>query len=193
MRKGTLDTAIDSLIEEVRDSSIVLYFYYNITPSGKPRAVGKREDAVTVDGQAEVSCQTFDDLRQGRWIDNWMIMAAIQMADKPYFVRYNHCIPFGMPGRRGLKRDPRPLAGWRRTVEADQAQHGKDTLVHFWPINLNANLSIYAPRNQQMGKNIYHYDSWANEDVITSGHAKHPQVGKTLEASIGLRPRHSRQ
>jgi hypothetical protein len=170
MPKGTLDAAVDSLIEEVRS-----------------KAVGERKDAITVDGRAEVSCQTLDDLRQGRWIDNWMITAAIQMADKPYFIRYHHCVPFDIPGRRGLKCVPRPLAGWRRTVDADrEAQHGKNTLVHFCPINLNANHFTLLEINEREEK-IYHYDSWASEDVITSGHAKHPRVGKTVEASIDLR------
>jgi Ulp1 family protease catalytic subunit len=130
-----------------------------------------------------------------------MIMAAIQMADKPYFVgyaapwsdaflnvsRYSHCVPFDTPSRRGLRVDPGPLAGWRRAVEGE-AQHGQDMLVHFCPINLNANHFTLLEINERE-KKIYHYDSWASKDVI-SGHAKQTRVGKTVEVSIGSRSRH---
>jgi hypothetical protein len=172
MPKGTLDAAVDSLIEDIR-SKIVGKF--------------EDEDVIIVDGRAEISCRTLNDLRQGRWIDNWLIMAAIQMADKPFFVRYRDCVPFDTPSRRGLRPDPRPLAGWRRTVE-DEAQHGQDMLIHFCPINLNGNHFTLLEINEPE-KKIYHYDSWASEDVI-SGRAKETRVGKTVEASIGSRQRH---
>lgn len=40
-----------------------------------------------------ISCTTFNDLREGRWLDNWMLMAGIQMSDKPHFIRYGDCVP----------------------------------------------------------------------------------------------------
>ena len=52
MPTGSLDTAVDSLIENV--SSKVL---------GKP--VLEKEDSVTVDSRAEISCDTFNKLRPG--------------------------------------------------------------------------------------------------------------------------------
>jgi len=44
--------------------------------------------------------------------------------------------PFGKTG--GIRRAPRPLERWRKTIEA-QPRYGKIILVRFFPLNLNSN------------------------------------------------------
>ncbi|KAN0074015.1 hypothetical protein V8E54_007952 [Elaphomyces granulatus] len=153
MPTGSLDTAIDSLTADV--SSKVF---------SKP--VLEKEDSVMVDGRVEISCDTFNQLRRGEWLDNWMVFAGIQMSDKPYFVKCGHSIPFNVPFGRagGMRHAPRPLAGWRKTIEAYQEQYGQNILVYFCPLNVNLNHFTLLEINERE-KAIYHYDSKAERVV----------------------------
>jgi hypothetical protein len=108
MPKGSLNTAVDHLIEDVSTKVI-----------GKRKRMLKPEDNVTVDGGVDIFCNTFDMLRQGKWLDNWMIMAGMQMSDKPFFVRYGYSVPldqFERFGRSGTRHVFRPLAGWEKAI-----------------------------------------------------------------------------
>jgi hypothetical protein len=171
MPNGTLDTAVDSLIEDI--SSKVL---------GKP--VPDHEDDVTIDGKVEISCVTFNKLRTGEWLDNWMVFAGIQMSDKPYFVKYGQSIPLDERfGRTGMRRVHRPLARWKKTIEA-QPQHKQNTLVHFCPLNINGDHFTLLEINERESV-IYHYNSMTSQGVI-DGRAKQTHVGKIVEVRIGL-------
>jgi hypothetical protein len=72
-----------------------------------------------------------------------MIMAGMQMSDKPFFVRYGYSVALDRSerfGRSGTKRVSRPLTGWRKTIERlrseAQIQHGPGIrLVYFCPLN----------------------------------------------------------
>ena len=110
MPKGSLDAAVDCLIDNV--SKKVL---------GKRKQMLKPNDNVTVDRGVDIFCNTFNTLRRGEWLDNWMIMAGIQMSDKPYFVRYGQSIPLDEiepSSQKGTRRISRPLARWRKKIEA---------------------------------------------------------------------------
>lgn len=170
MPTGSLDTAVDSLIADV--SSQVF---------GKP--VLEKEDSVMVDGRVEISCDTFNQLRRGERLDNWMVFAGIQMSDKPYFVKCGHSIPFNVPFGRtgGMRHAPRPLAGWRKTIEAYREQYGQNILVYFCPLNVNSNHFTLLEINERE-KVIYHYDSKAER--VVDGRIK-TQVGKKVEVRIG--------
>jgi hypothetical protein len=169
MPTGSLDTPVDSLIADV--SSKIF---------GKP--VLEKGDSVMVDGRVEISCDTFNKLRRGEWLDNWMVFAGIQMSDKPYFVKCGHSIPFNEPFGRtgGMQHAPRPLARWRRTIEA-QEQYGQNILVHLCPLNVNSNHFTLLEINERE-KGIYHYDSKA--EGVVDGRIK-TQVGKKVEVRIG--------
>jgi hypothetical protein len=167
MPNGSLDTAVDSLIEDV--GSKVL---------GKPMPDPK--DEVTVDGGVEISCRTFNELRTGKWLDNWMVFAGIQMSDKPCFVNYGQSIPLG---RTGMRHAHRPLAGWRKRIES-LPQHRQNILVHFCPLNVNGNHFTLLEINERESV-IYHYDSKADQGII-DGRAKQTSVGKIVEVRMGL-------
>jgi hypothetical protein len=169
MPDGTLDAAVDSLLDDV--SNII----------NKPEL--DAEDDVIVDGKVAISCLTFNDLRRGKWLDNWMVMAGIQMSDKPYFVKYGECIPLHGHGRRGMKPMPRPLNGWRKTIEKSQTEHGKNILVYFCSLHTNGNDFSLLEINERERK-IYHYDSKADPGVI-DGRVKQTPVGKAVQVSMG--------
>ncbi len=152
----------------------------------------KPDDNVTVDCGVGIFCNTFNTLRQGKWLDNWMIMAGIQMSDKPFFVRYGQNVPldeFESFGRSGTRRVSRPLARWRKTMESfssqAQIQHGPGTLlVYFCPLNRNTNHFTLLEINEQE-RRIYHYDSMADKGVI-DGKVKQTRVGKIVQVSLGF-------
>jgi hypothetical protein len=104
------------------------------------------------------------------------------MSDKSYFVKCGHSIPFNAPFGRtgGMRYAPRPLAGWRKAIEA-QKQYGQNILVHFRPLNINSNHFTLLEINERE-KVIYHYDSKA--ELIVDGRIK-TQVGKKVEEEFG--------
>jgi hypothetical protein len=175
MPKGDLDTAVDRLIEDV-----------SVKVLGKHKQMLNPDDNVTVDGGVDIFCDTFNRLRKGQWLDSWMIMAAMQMSDKPAFVRYGYSVP--------LDQISKPLAGWRKTIERfsreGQIQHGQGTLlVYFCPLNRNHHFTLLEVNERE--RKIYHYDSMANQGVIDST-AKLTPVGKIVLVSSGLRSRYRR-
>ena len=98
-----MNTAVDRLIEDV--STKVL---------GKRKRMLKPDDNVTLDGGVDIFCNTFNMLRQGKRPDNWIIMAGMQMSDKPFFVRYSYSVTldrFERFSRSDTKRVFRSLAG----------------------------------------------------------------------------------
>jgi hypothetical protein len=182
MPEGFLNTAVDRLIKDV--STKVLH---------KRKRMLKPGDNVTVDGGVDIFCDKFNLLRQGKWLDNWMIMAGMQMSDKPFFVRYGYSVPldtFESFGRAGKKRRvSRPLAGWREKIERlskeAKIRHGQGTLlVYFCPLNTNNTHFTLLEINERERK-IYHYNSMANQGVI-DGTVKLTWVGKIVQVSLGL-------
>lgn len=169
MPDGTLDAAVDSLLNDV--GNII----------DKP--VLDAEDDVIVDGRVAISCLAFNDLRRDKWLDNWMVTTGIQMSDKPYFVRYEECIPLHAHGRRGMKPIPRPLNRLRKTVEKAWPEHGQNTLVYVCPLHTNGNHFSLLEINERERK-IYHYDSKADPRVI-NGRVKQTSVGKIVQVSMG--------
>jgi hypothetical protein len=91
---------------------------------------------------------TFNDLREGKWLDNWMLMASIQMSDKPHFIRYGDCIPLDEHSRRGLKPIRKPLDRWRKTIEASQME------CSHWLVRATVPQSHSQDRMQTRGKRI---------------------------------------
>jgi hypothetical protein len=175
---GTLDNAVDSLIDNIRRQIF----------DNKPKL--DAEDTVQVDGRAEVSYTSLQKLRQGEWWDNWILMAGIQMSDKPFFVTYGQCIPLGQPeasgrGNKKVKQVYTPFARWRETIESNPL-HGLGLLVHLLPLNLeNRHFTLLEVNEKQ--RRICHYDSNAPPQLISgSGRAIGTRVRKLVFVSIGL-------
>lgn len=103
MPQGFLNTTVDRLIEDV-----------SIEVFGKRKRMLKPGDNITLDGGMDMLCNTFNMLRQDKWLDNWMIMAGMQMSDKPFFARYGYSVRLDRSerfGRSGTKRVSRSLIG----------------------------------------------------------------------------------
>lgn len=165
---------MDSLIEEVNSEVL-----------GKRKlrsAMLDAEDNIIVDGGVEISCNTLNQLRQSRLLDNWLLMAGIQMSDKPYYVRYGQSVPLHErdPSGNSIKQVNNPLSRWRNSIET-QRQHGQNILVHFCPLNIEMNHFTLLEINEREGK-IFHYDSMATRDII-EGRMKQTRVEKIVRVS----------
>jgi hypothetical protein len=160
MPERSLNSAVDRLIEDV-----------------STKVFGKRkfddDDGIAVDGGVELPCNIFNMLRQDKWVDAWLLMAGMQMSDKPSFVRYGYSVALDQTerfGRNDTRRVSPPLAGWRKKIEQfrsqGRTQHGQGIcFVYFCPLNTNNNHFALLEINEQE-KKIYHYDSMASEDII---------------------------
>jgi hypothetical protein len=87
-----------------------------LTEDVSTKVLGKRkledDDSVAVDNRVEYSCDIFRRLRQGEWFDARTIKAAMQIPDRPFFVRYGHSVPLDELGRNNrMKPVKKPLAG----------------------------------------------------------------------------------
>jgi hypothetical protein len=100
MPKGVLDAAVDRLIGDI-----------------SAKVLGKRKledvDTVAVNNRGKLSCDIFHRLRHGKWFNDDMIMAAMDISDKPFFVMHGYSVPLDRFGRtRSTKAVERPLSGW---------------------------------------------------------------------------------
>jgi len=154
----------------------------------KTRVLGKRKldefDTVTIN-DAPISCDTFHRLRHGEWLNDDTIMAAMDISDKPVFVRHGYSVPLDEVGKtRTTKPVDRPLAAWDRRItrlrEQARDKFG-DTmrLVYFCPLNHNSNHFTLLEVNDQE-KVIRHYDSMADQATIDS-RVKLTRVGRLIQ------------
>lgn len=167
-----MNAAVDRLIEEV-----------------STKVMGKRklekDDGIAIDGGIELPCDMLNRLRQGEWFDGWLLMAGMAMSDRPSFVRYGYSVPLEQFESK-MRRVARPLAGWRKKIEAFRTeaqgrQGGEIRLIYFCPLNCNGNHFTLLEINEQEEK-IYHYDSMASKSVI-DGTERLSRVGKLVQVS----------
>jgi hypothetical protein len=122
---------------------------------------------------------------RGIELDNWMVMAGIQMSDKPFFINYGQSVPLDERfGRSRMRNIPKPLVRWRRTIERLE-HHRQNILVHICPLNANGNHYTLLEINEREGV-IYHYDSMAYQEVINGSQHKQTRVGKAVQVRISF-------
>jgi hypothetical protein len=128
-------------------------------------------DSVVVNDGPELPCNIFDKLRKGQRFDAWTIMAAMQISDKPSFVRYGYSVPLDEIGKnRRMRAIAAPLAAWSRKVddfrrEAGTRPEDATRLVYFCPLNHKNNHFTLLEINEQK-EMIRHYDSRASPGII---------------------------
>jgi hypothetical protein len=111
----------------------------------------------------------FDRLRSWEWLNCWDIAAALEMTDRPVFVRLNLSVPLHKKDANG-KVTPlsNPLRRWRKKID-DYRCKGKNDLkgpqVYICLLNVNADYFTLLEINEQT-KMIYHYDSMASHRII---------------------------
>jgi hypothetical protein len=157
--EAELDAAVDQLVHLI--SSKVLN-----------KNTLDKEDTVSVNGSTELFCDIFEQLRPGRWMSDEIIMAVMQIVDKPAFVRHGLSIPLDeIAGDGQLRAVKRPLANWARQM-ANYRRGTKEagSLVYFCPVNHENNHYSLLEINEPERK-IRHFDSLverARQDRVSS-------------------------
>lgn len=146
-----MDTAVARVVEEIG------------------HVIGKHtlgdEDSIIVNGAVELSCGVFDRLRSREWLNFSDIAAALEMTDRPVFVRLGLSVPLHKKDANGeVTPLSNPLRRWRKRID-DYKNDLEGPQVYICPLNVNANHFTLLEINEQT-KMIYHYDSMANHGVI---------------------------
>ncbi|KIM93127.1 hypothetical protein OIDMADRAFT_138353 [Oidiodendron maius Zn] len=152
---GSLDSTVDGVVKGIGH---VL---------GKPTL--DDDDSIIGNGSVELSCGIFDRLRSREWLNCWDIAAALEMTDRPAFVRLNLSIPLY---KKDTNSKALPLSNpfhrWRKKID-DFRRKGKSDLedlqVYICPLNVNRNHFTLLEINEQT-KMINHYDSMASAGII---------------------------
>lgn len=150
-----MDTAIDRVVDKI---SHVLSKH----PLGN-------DDSIMVNGAAELSCGVFNRLRSREWLNYWDITAALEMTNRPVFVKLGLSILLHKRDANGeVMPLLNPLRRWRKKID-EYRYEGKNDFkgpqVYICPLNVNANYFTLLEINKQT-KIIYHYDSIASRRVI---------------------------
>lgn len=176
MPKGALNTALRGLIGDV--STKVLR-----------KRMFKDVDAVAVNN-IPVTCNIFDRLRYGEWLNDDMINLAMNISDKPDFVKYGYSVPLDKVGKtRTASPINRPLAAWARRINRlrEGERNGSESmtpLVYFCPLNhYGIHFTLLEINDQE--KVIRHYDSSADQATI-NGSGKRTRVARLVEVRSSL-------
>ncbi|KAL4887994.1 hypothetical protein BDV59DRAFT_196843 [Aspergillus ambiguus] len=129
----------------------------------------RADDTICIGGSnVEIPCDIFERFYPGRWQNAWSILAAMDLSDKPAYIRYGFSIPLDEVGP-DLQSKPkqRPLAGWAKKIETFRQQARESTgnaasLVYFCPINHeNTHFTLLEINDRE--RTIRHYDSKINQ------------------------------
>jgi len=143
------------------------------------------EDSIILKNGVELSHDMFNQLRQGKWFDDLTIKMAMEISDRPFYVKYGHSIPLHEAGRNNARKSIRkPFAGWARNIVASHNEaRGNDVgLVYLCPLNHNNDHFTLLEINER-DKKIRHYNSMAEEGVI-DGTLKLTRVGKLVQVRL---------
>ena len=126
-------------------------------------------ESIMVNGAAELSCGLFDRLRFQGWLNCWDIAAALEMTDRPVFVRLGLSVPLHKNDANGeVMRLSNPLRRWRKKIDDYRCEDKNDLegpQVYICPLNVNADHFTLLEINEQT-KMICHYDSMASHEII---------------------------
>jgi len=171
MPRGSLDNAVHRLIEGV-----------------STRILGKRKlkevDTVTIN-DIQVPCDIFDRLRCGEWLNDETIMVAMNISDKPIFVKHAYSVPLDKVGKtRTTSPIERPFTAWARWINRlrEKTRNGCGNmvpLVYFCPLNHYGNHFTLLEINDQE-KIIRHYDSMADQTAM-DGRLKLTRVAQLVQ------------
>lgn len=153
------------------------------------RVLGKHtlndNDSIMVNNAVELPCSVFNRLRSENWLHCWDITAALEITNRPVFVKLGLGIPLHRKDANSeITPVLHPLRGWRTAID-NYRREGKNglegSLVYFCPLNVNANHFTLLEINKQT-KMIYHYDSMASHKII-SRKTKSTPVRRVVEVS----------
>ncbi|KAE8334482.1 hypothetical protein BDV24DRAFT_170146 [Aspergillus arachidicola] len=158
--EGQLNAAIEYLIHNIKTKVLHQETFIN--------------DAVTINNGSGISCDIFNQLRPGKWLNQWTIYALMQLCDKPVYVDYNLSIALDERTENQLQPIKQPLRKWANKIATLRE---KASLVFFCPINHQANhFSLLEVNDRERA--IRHYDSLSNSKTIK-------RMSKLVEEQFG--------
>lgn len=112
-------------------------------------------ESVMVGSAVDLPLASLGRLCPGEWLDMWLIAAAMELLDKPSYVRYGLSVPLHSKDG-GVVPTVKPFGLWRKKI--DNYRKDSTKLVFFCPLNLQGNHFTLLEINEQRGT-IFHYDS----------------------------------
>ena len=139
--------------------------------------------SLKVGNAVEVEFEYLKRLYSDGWLSFDLIGAAMELIDKPAWVRYDLSIPLDENRDGEICAKANPFGLWSKKIENYRSKRENDAgHVFFCPLNINTNhftlLEINEPR-----KMIYHYDSMAAPNII-SGKTRLTRVRKAVEVRL---------
>lgn len=144
-----------------------------------------KDDSIMVGDAVELSLDSLNRLRPERWLDLWLIAVAMELADKPSWVRYGLSVPLDQDIDGEVIPIAKPFGLWKRNIDAYRREGNDDVCrTYFCHVNLNTNHFTLLEINEQL-RMIYHYDSMAGHDVI-HGKAEPTRVREMVEVRLDV-------
>ncbi|KAL4993993.1 hypothetical protein BDV10DRAFT_189454 [Aspergillus recurvatus] len=159
-----LETAVDRLLNAVRDDVL--------------NGTSDEEKMVVVNHSPEIPFGSFKRLNGEKWLDAWIITAAMQISDKSPFVRHYHSIPLNEPGGNPI---PRPLQAISQKVQQSR-ETSEEKLVHFCTLNHRRTHFTLLEINERE-RVIRHYDSMVSPDVMKG--VKQSRMSRLVKSQFG--------
>jgi hypothetical protein len=145
-----------------------------------------QDNAIIVRDAVELQFDSLNRLRPGRWLDMWLIAAAMELTDKPSCVRYGLSVPLDEHKDGKVIPIANPFGLWRRKIDEYRREIEDDVRqIYLCPINLNTNHFTLLEINEQQRK-IYHYNSMAAKNVIR-GNARPTRVREMVEVRLDVK------
>jgi hypothetical protein len=126
--QGCLETAVDQVVREIGQVH-------------GEHALGDK-DAIIVNGGVEFPHGMLDRLRSRDWLNCWDIAAALEMADRPVYVKLGLSIPLHEKDTNGeITTLLNPLRRWRKEIDKyrEVKSDSESLRVYICPLNVNAN------------------------------------------------------
>ncbi|KAL4985854.1 hypothetical protein BDW68DRAFT_179306 [Aspergillus falconensis] len=147
MMNAVLETAVDRLLNAVRNDVL--------------NGTSDEEKMVVVNHSPEIPLGSFKRLNGEKWLDAWIITAAMQISDKSSFVRHYHSIPLNESGGIPI---PRPLRAIFQKIHQSR-ETSEEKLIHFCTLNHKGTHFTLLEINERE-RVIRHYDSMVSPDVM---------------------------
>jgi hypothetical protein len=143
------------------------------------------EDCILINGMTELYCGMFDRLRSRAWLNCWDIAVALDMAERPSYVRLGLSIPLHKTEKAGeITPISDPLRGWRKKIDVDKlkVKNHFGPQIYICPLSVNVNHFSLLEINERTNT-ISHYDSMASHR-IAQRKTKTSLVRQTVEVHV---------
>ncbi|KAH8909444.1 hypothetical protein BR93DRAFT_965550 [Coniochaeta sp. PMI_546] len=167
--KASLDADVDGLIAMLHQMS--------------DKANSDPIESFMVHDSVELTFGSLDRLRPGKWLDMWLIAAAMELTDKPSCVKYGLSIPLDQEKDGKTISIERPFGRWRKKIDEYRGSIGDEgKQIYFCPLNIGMSHFTLLEINEQSGM-IYHYNSMATKNAIR-GRPGRTRIRESVEAEF---------